>query len=328
MKRAVFLDIAKAICIVLVVVGHSPSIIYPEWYKTFILGIYTFHMPLFMFASGFIYNMTKNDDAYGTFLMKKVRRLVIPYFICSFILIFIKLITQDFAYVRIHSSLISFINVLYKPEAGRFLWFVWALWWMFVIIPFFKTRKQRLILFAIAMFIHFYPERITEVLCLNSTKKMLVYFMAGVITFDYKAVFSKFKQIPLYIYAILFVVVECLYFSDVRSFSWMKFLLAFIGIAFILSLSKEIEKIKSNGVQKVFRILSVSSYFVYLFHTTFEGLAKAILVKASFYEGTISTFSFCMSELFIIAFGLIFPILIYQFVVVRFKTTKFLFGLK
>ena len=121
---------------------------------------------------------------------------------------------------------------------------------------------------------------------------------------------------------------ECIYLSDVRSYSWMKFLLAFIGIAFILSLSTEIERIKNNGVQNVFQVLSVSSYFIYLFHTTFEGLAKAILIKASFYDGSISTFSFCLAQLFIVGLGLFIPIVIYQYFVVRFKTTRFLFGLK
>ena len=61
-------DVMKGIGIILMLVGHVPS---TDWLYHF---IYSFHMPLFMFASGFIYNMTKNDDAYGAFLMKKVRR--------------------------------------------------------------------------------------------------------------------------------------------------------------------------------------------------------------------------------------------------------------
>ncbi len=55
MKRAVFIDIAKAIAIILVVIGHYNPDSSPLWYKELVKIIYTFHMPLFLFASGYIY---------------------------------------------------------------------------------------------------------------------------------------------------------------------------------------------------------------------------------------------------------------------------------
>lgn len=53
MQRLVFLDIAKAICIILVVIGHYHPDNSPEWYNVIWKFIYSFHMPLFMFASGY-----------------------------------------------------------------------------------------------------------------------------------------------------------------------------------------------------------------------------------------------------------------------------------
>lgn len=73
-KRIVFIDIAKAICIILVVLGHYVPDNSPDWYVTLHDIIYTFHMPLFMFASGYVYIATKKDVAYGAFLWKKVRK--------------------------------------------------------------------------------------------------------------------------------------------------------------------------------------------------------------------------------------------------------------
>ncbi|KAA3144009.1 acyltransferase family protein, partial [Alistipes onderdonkii] len=55
MNRLISIDIAKAICIILVVIGHYNPDNAPEWYHTINLFIYTFHMPLFMFASGYVY---------------------------------------------------------------------------------------------------------------------------------------------------------------------------------------------------------------------------------------------------------------------------------
>lgn len=46
MNRIIFLDIAKAICIILVVVGHYMPDNSPMWYVMLNKVIYTFHMPL------------------------------------------------------------------------------------------------------------------------------------------------------------------------------------------------------------------------------------------------------------------------------------------
>lgn len=59
MQRLISFDIAKSICIILVVIGHYIPDYSPLWYICIHDIIYTFHMPLFMFASGFIYMATK-----------------------------------------------------------------------------------------------------------------------------------------------------------------------------------------------------------------------------------------------------------------------------
>lgn len=73
MKRIIFIDIAKAICIVLVVIGHYVPDNSPAWYVAFHDIIYTFHMPLFMFTSGYVYIATKKDISYGQFILKKIK---------------------------------------------------------------------------------------------------------------------------------------------------------------------------------------------------------------------------------------------------------------
>ena len=70
MNRLISIDIAKAICIILVVIGHYNPDNAPEWYHTINLFIYTFHMPLFMFASGYVYAATIGNLRGGEFLYK------------------------------------------------------------------------------------------------------------------------------------------------------------------------------------------------------------------------------------------------------------------
>jgi acyltransferase len=76
-----WIDVAKGIAILSVVVGHAINQLNPE-NTTFVLTtirhfIYSFNMPIFFFLSGFLLN-------YSTvpleFIRKKIKRLVIPYF--------------------------------------------------------------------------------------------------------------------------------------------------------------------------------------------------------------------------------------------------------
>lgn len=130
MNRIIALDIAKAICIILVVMGHYVPDNSPAWYVLVHDVIYTFHMPLFMFVSGYVYIATKKRSTYGDFLLKKVRRLMVPYLTTSVMVIVIKLLTQGSMSVDNPVTIFSFVEMFYMPVAGYFLWFIWALWWI------------------------------------------------------------------------------------------------------------------------------------------------------------------------------------------------------
>ena len=61
-KRDLTLDLAKAICIILMVIGHSGC---PDYLHRF---IYMFHMPCFFFISGYLLN----DNTSGHFKLNIV----------------------------------------------------------------------------------------------------------------------------------------------------------------------------------------------------------------------------------------------------------------
>lgn len=93
MKRIVFLDLLKFFCIYLVVLGHCIQAVYgDEYFNNFIFKfIYTFHMPLFAFISGFLSVRSVNMNFYP-FLKKRTRQIIFPFIswsIFSFLLIVI-----------------------------------------------------------------------------------------------------------------------------------------------------------------------------------------------------------------------------------------------
>lgn len=81
-ERNKWLDIAKGITIILMVVGHSSI---PERASNF---IYAFHMPLFFIASGWCTNWDK--DGLILFIRRKSKSLLIPFVIYSCIVLITK----------------------------------------------------------------------------------------------------------------------------------------------------------------------------------------------------------------------------------------------
>ena len=81
-KRIHELDFIKGLAIILVVIGHAVSQVLngdPDVYEenpVFRL-IYSFHMPLFTFISGYICRMTIKTDS--SWLLKRIRQIGIPY---------------------------------------------------------------------------------------------------------------------------------------------------------------------------------------------------------------------------------------------------------
>lgn len=70
----------QAIGIVLVVIGHKDGIsLFFDWFPA-----YSFHMPLFIFISGYFYK-NENDKNLRNFILNKVNKLIIPYIIGDFI---------------------------------------------------------------------------------------------------------------------------------------------------------------------------------------------------------------------------------------------------
>ena len=328
-NRIVYLDIAKALCIILVVIGHYCPDGCPEWWRVVHDFIYSFHMPLFMFASGFVYIATKRDgEKYGDFIRKKIKRLMIPYFVVSTLVIGIKLLTESHVYVENPKTLTSFIKMFYYPEAGFFLWFIWALWWMFVIVPIFKTRRQRLALFAISILLHYVPFATTDIFCIAQFKHMLLFFMLGVMDYDWKGYLSALDRMPKMAYIGVFAIAYVISIIPAGGeyLASTSYMLPFLGIAAIISLSKMIEQSKLKNAWLM--TTSASSYIIYLFHTTFEGFAKALVFKFPYLRDIGNDGVFMIGAVLVVGRGLIIPIMLNEKVFKKYSVTRVLLGLK
>lgn len=199
-------------------------------------------MPLFMFASGFIYMATKKEgESYSKFLVKKLKRLMLPYVVVSVIVISIKMLTEKHAFVENPVTAYAYIKMLYFPEAGYFLWFIWALWWMFVIAPLFATKQKRLLLLGAALLLYCIPPFLPDVFCFKQFQSMLVFFMLGAVCCDWSKIATSVK-IPFWAVCLSFAALEYFYIR----FDACHSVIPFVGIATIIYLSDII----SRGAKK------------------------------------------------------------------------------
>lgn len=145
-KRLDWLDAGKGLGMLLVMMGHADI---PEYLKTY---IYTFHMPLFFFLSGFLFKMDKFSNL-KVFLIKRTKSLILPYLCFSFVAYLWFLLVYHYGKVDYHHDLFTpligtFIDIrksIWTVHSGA-LWFVACLFCtellFFLIFKIGRTKKK------------------------------------------------------------------------------------------------------------------------------------------------------------------------------------------
>lgn len=113
-RRVAYIDNLKGLLIILVVLGHSIQSIDPQFdSNTLFRYIYAFHMPAFMFVSGYVsYKATMEWRTIG----KRARQLLVP-FLCWAVVA--GLLSEDGSRI---------VRTIVHPDSG--LWFLYALFFI------------------------------------------------------------------------------------------------------------------------------------------------------------------------------------------------------
>lgn len=321
-NRYYSLDYARAIAIILVVIGHYWPPLVPKWYAIIHDAIYSFHMPLFLAISGFLYMATQNTkQQYLPFLKKKAYRLLVPYLTVSVIIITIKLAVPSNAGVEAPVTPMAYLQMFYLPVAGAFLWFIWTIWWMFCIIHLLSKKRQRLIFFLLCIFMNLSINFDINIFCISTTIKMAIWFMTGVMIYDYNRIWTYISQVPLWAITIIFIGTQTLLLCEISGASYIA---PWIGIWFSLTVCTYIE-LYCHNIHKILIYISAASYLIYLLHTTFMGFAKtAVNHTLLLYSYSIITFT--VSAIVVIITGVAGPLLFRRYPVLPYRPMRFLFS--
>lgn len=119
MKRIGWVDVAKGIGIILVILGHMPTI--PIIIR---LWIFSFHMPLFFFVSGYLYNVKDESLSLNALLKKKTRKILKPYVIFSILFVLLDFLALNISLDETRNRLIRFV---FGQGGYDILWFFFSL---------------------------------------------------------------------------------------------------------------------------------------------------------------------------------------------------------
>jgi fucose 4-O-acetylase-like acetyltransferase len=283
-------------------------------------------MPFFMFVSGYIYSTFQKPIAYNKFILNKFNRLIVPYLFVSTLVISIKLLTENGMYLENPVSLSSFYEIFYMPSAGFFLWFIYALFLIFIIIPFFNTPARLNIFLILSLILLLIPVNFTELFNLAPLKRNLFYFVLGCFICSRQNIKELIYRIPAIIFALFFAIIYIFPFTPLLE-SLKILLLAISGLFFIMKVSIYIDK-KPTPVKQFLLKIAPCSYTIYLFHTTAEGFAKAIFFKINIEKYFTLDLCFIIQALIIIISGVFLPIVIHKIAASGNGIFGFLIGMK
>ena len=156
-KDRIYWNIVKGIGIILVVLGHACT--------TVSNYIYLFHLPLFFFVTGFLYNEEKYGDAPFLYVSNKIKSLWMKYVIIYWVLIFLHNIFYELRMLGKNAVSYSWLDIVNKLSEAVFgmgqeimggtLWFVPVLVISSTILGFIITFSRKIYAFIDKIYIKY-----------------------------------------------------------------------------------------------------------------------------------------------------------------------------
>ena len=264
-KRIIGIDVMQGIAMVLVVLGHHRFPFMPEWYMRMFYWIYTFHMPLFIFISGFLvrysYKGVHGWSEYSSYIGKRVRKFVPPYLIVGTICTLMAWNFKDMG-----ALLTSWANLIIAPKQSEvtFLWYIYLLFIFYCIAPLLFNAKRwvRGVVFVIALLLSAHYIAVPY-LCIDWFTRYFVFFLMGTWAAEH---YTQLERIDLrwcLLALVAFIVMSVCHFvggynaSLEYAMQWMG-IPAFVGVTWLL--------MQVAVVRKALVYVSVNCFGVYLLH--------------------------------------------------------------
>lgn len=285
LQRIKYLDIAKGIGIILVVLVHSSCI--PEFYIKYINA---FYMPMFYIISGFFYKYNNIDDLKNN--LKKMIRNYFIYCLILFVVVYlIKLFSFSLTIGDIKTSLISilygrFIDsnnslIIDNFHAGHLWFYTGLITGKILVFPILNSDKKYRPIFIIAYIVISYFFDKTSILfpwCFDIAPIIAIYIYVGNVLSNY---FDKINIKTIFLCLVLYLLTINNYDIHIRKYGDIEniysilsmILCGIAGSIIVLKLSYIISNINKNSI---IEYVGKNSMYVYIYHIMFISITNAI----------------------------------------------------
>lgn len=194
-SRIEWLEVLQGFSMLLVVLGHisldtmRPDDAHPLE-QAMERVIYSFHMPLFIFISGWLFQLTclGRDTTYGRVMIKKLKRLGVPFIVFTVITMGLKLMFPHLMQRPVDLTEILNTFVLFSSNPLGEMWFIITLMVLMALFPLYRWLSAHSALLwglcAALLIGVFFPDTV-RVFYLSTAMKMLPYFVAGILCCRY-----------------------------------------------------------------------------------------------------------------------------------------------
>ena len=207
-QNLIYINNLKALAVLLVILGHAVQYSVSEFDKNIMFNlIYSFHMPLFFFISGFLLNYSRRNN----FLARRIKSLVIPYLSWAFFYCFY------YGWWNHLNITISYFgdywrDIFKSPDNGG-LWFLWVLFLCNLFYFVFAEVKYKYLTFLTVLIIvnviYIFP--FTHLLGLSLFRWHFLFFIAGLF-FGEKKYIEKYKSSSMIYLALAFAFLSVPFF--------------------------------------------------------------------------------------------------------------------
>jgi fucose 4-O-acetylase-like acetyltransferase len=291
-ERRLDLDRARGLAILLVVFGHLMGRGRPEgmhWYAAAFVALYSFHMPFFMYLSGFTAQLSGMAEAPASawpgLARRRAQRLLLPFVLMGLLIVLGKYFAASVMHVDAAPQGIAdglydaFWNTRESPVI--MIWYLWVLFFVSLgALPLLRVpglagiaRHLPPLLVGLLLFATGLP----EVLYFNKLADHAVFFAVGLLV-----AFLGARAMALVDRLWLAALVLLLLLSGATAAGWIDRRLALLvcGTPAIPALHGLVRQLDRGAVARALLFLGRYSMAIYLFNTIAIGLAKAALIKA------------------------------------------------
>ena len=277
--RITAIDLMQGIAMLLVVVGHHFFLFMPEWYRRMYYWIYTFHMPLFIFISGFLvrysYKGVHSMAKYRSYVGRRFRKFALPYIIVG---VACALLAWNFGGVGILAN--NLLHLFIAPKLGEasFLWYLYLLFIFYCMAPLIFNAKNMIRWCIAGMAFYFSVFYVpSNYLCADYFTKYFVFFMFGVLVAENYTCIMKMPKRWYMVPAVVFVGMTVLHFQYGYN-AILEYAMQWVGIPACACAAWGLEKCRP--VRGALVRISQNCFVIYLLHM-FVIQGVAVLLRLS-----------------------------------------------